>query len=35
MATEIKLWQIEEGKLVPSEVSMISAGRKETEDLEK
>ncbi len=35
MATEIKLWQIEEGKLVPSETSMIDAGRTETKDLEQ
>jgi hypothetical protein len=35
MATEIKLWQINEGKLVPSEVSMVDAGRTETKDLEQ
>src|SRR3989344_7276092 len=35
MATEIKLWQVEEGKLVPSEVSMIDAGRTESKDLEQ
>lgn len=33
MATEIKLWQVEEGKLVPSDVSMIDAGRTESKDL--
>jgi len=25
MATEIKLWQVEEGKLVPSEISRVDA----------
>ena len=35
MATEIKLWQVEGGKLVQSEVSMIDAGRTETKDLEQ
>jgi len=35
MATEIRLWEIKEGRLVPSEVSMIDAGRSEVNDLEK
>jgi len=35
MATEIKVWQIINGKLQPIETTMIEAGRKETEDLEK
>jgi len=35
MATEIKLWQVEGGKLVPSDVSMIDAGRTESKDLEQ
>jgi len=35
MATEIKLWQIKEGKLIPSEVSMVDTGRKEVNDLEQ
>ena len=35
MATEIKVWQIINGKLQPIEATMIEAGRKETEDLEK
>ena len=35
MATEIQLWEIDEGKLIPSETSLIETGRKETEDLEK
>ena len=30
MATEIKLWEINEGKLVPSEISLTEAGRTET-----
>lgn len=35
MATEIKVWQIINGKLQLIETTMIEAGRKETEDLEK
>ncbi len=35
MATEIKVWQIINGKLEPIEITMVEAGRKETEDLEK
>ncbi len=35
MATEIKVWQIENGKLIPSEVTMAKVGRKEVEDLEQ
>ncbi len=35
MATEIKVWQIINGKLEPIEVSMTEAGRKEVQDLEK
>lgn len=35
MATEIKVWQIIDGKLELIETSMIKTGRKETEDLEK
>ncbi|MBU2052618.1 MAG: DUF4268 domain-containing protein [Nanoarchaeota archaeon] len=35
MATEIKLWEIVEGKLIPSEVSMVDAGRTEVNDLER
>jgi len=35
MATEIKVWQIINGKLELVKTTMIEAGRKETEDLEK
>lgn len=35
MATEIQLWEIKEGKLVPSEISMVDARRTEVNDLEK
>ena len=35
MSTEIKVWQIVNGKLKLIETTMIEAGRKETEDLEK
>ena len=35
MATEIKVWQIINGKLEPIEITLVEAGRKETEDLEK
>lgn len=35
MATEIRAWQIVNGDLEPIEVSMVKAGRKETEDLEQ
>ncbi len=35
MATEIQLWEIKEGKLVPSEISMVDAGRTEVNDLER
>ncbi len=35
MATEIQLWEIDEGKLILSEVSMVEAGRSEVNDLEK
>ncbi|RLJ01830.1 MAG: hypothetical protein DRP11_03835 [Candidatus Aenigmatarchaeota archaeon] len=35
MATEIKVWQIIENKLELIDVTMVEAGRKETEDLEK
>ncbi len=34
MATEIKLWEIDDGKLKPSEITMAEAGRKEVNDLE-
>jgi len=34
MATEIKVWQIESGKLIPIEVTMAEAGRTEPQDLE-
>ncbi|MHC1626340.1 MAG: endonuclease NucS domain-containing protein [Methanoculleaceae archaeon] len=34
-ATEIKTWQIIDGKLKPLETRMVEAGRKEAEDLEK
>ncbi len=35
MATEIKLWEIQSGKLIPSNVSLEEAKRKEATDLEK
>src|SRR3989344_5485715 len=35
MVTEIKLWEINEGKLIPLEVNMIDAGRTEVNDLEQ
>lgn len=35
MATEINLWEIKDGKLIPSNVSMVEAKKKETYDLEK
>ncbi|WP_041589243.1 hypothetical protein [Thermoanaerobacter wiegelii] len=35
MATEIKVWQIINGNLEPIETTMVEAGRKEIEDLEK
>jgi len=35
MVTEIKLWEINEGKLIPSNISLTEAGRTETDDLEK
>jgi len=35
MATEILIWEIIEGALVPSEKSMIESGRREATDLEK
>ena len=35
MATEIKVWQIINGKLELIETTMIEAGRKETEGLER
>ena len=35
MATEIKSWQITEGRLNPLDESMVVAGRKEVDDLEK
>ncbi len=33
MATEIRVWQIVEGKLEPVTASMSQAGRREVEDL--
>ena len=35
MTTEIKVWQIVNGNLESIETSMIEAGRRETNDLEK
>ncbi len=35
MKTEIKVWQIVNGNLEAIEESMIEAGRRETNDLEK
>ena len=35
MATEIKVWQIENGKLAPIDTTMAGAGRTEPEDLEQ
>lgn len=35
MATEIKVWQIENGRLTPIETTMAEAGRTEPQDLEK
>ncbi len=35
MTTEIKVWQIVNGNLESIETSMIEAGRRETDDLEK
>lgn len=35
MATEIKVWQIENGKLVSIDTTLTSAGRTETKDLEQ
>ena len=35
MGTDIKVWEVVDGNLKPIETSMIKAGRKETEDLEK
>jgi len=35
MATEIQMWEVEDGKLIPSEISMIDSGRREVADLEK
>ena len=35
MATEIKVWQIENGKLAPVDITMAGAGRTEPEDLER
>jgi len=35
MSTEIKIWQINNGKLEESKTSLIESGRKEAEDLEK
>lgn len=34
MATEIRVWQIENGTLTPTDVTMAEAGRTETQDLE-
>ncbi|MDH5186674.1 MAG: endonuclease NucS [candidate division WOR-3 bacterium] len=34
MATEIKVWQIENGKLVPKDATMAETGRTETKDLQ-
>lgn len=35
MATEIKVWQIEDGKPIPLETTMAEAGRTEPKDLER
>lgn len=35
MATEIKLWEIKERKLIPLDISLVEAGRTETNDLEQ
>jgi len=35
MATEIKVWQIINSRLQPIEITMVEAGRKEKEDMEK
>jgi hypothetical protein len=35
MATEIKVWQIENGQLEPLETNMTQAGRTEIEHLEQ
>jgi hypothetical protein len=35
MSTEIKLWEMKEGALIPSEISLAEAGRTEKNDLEQ
>jgi RecB family endonuclease NucS len=35
MTTEIRVWQIVDGNLEPIDISMIQAGRREVDDLEK
>ena len=35
MSTEIKVWQIDNGKLEENKTSLVGSGRKEAEDLEK
>lgn len=35
MATEIRVWQINNGNLEPLDISMVQAGRREVDDLEK
>ncbi len=35
MSTEIKVWQINNGKLEENKTSLVESGRKEVEDLEK
>lgn len=35
MGTKIKIWEIENNELIPSESTMIETGRKEVDDLEK
>ena len=35
MSTEIKVWQLENDKLIPLETSMAQAGRREVDDLEQ
>ena len=34
MSTEIKVWQINNGKLEENKTSLVGSGRKEAEDLE-
>jgi len=35
MSTEIKTWQVIDGKLQPVNTSLAAVGRKETQDLEE